>query len=153
VEEITTETCASRGVLDVAGGVISVACALHCLLLPIILPFAATFLHNPWLEVALMLSAIAVGGSALRHGYKIHGFRLPAGLFAAGMASILVGNWLLTKGHPLSEGHTHTPIQLLFVAIGGSAIVSSHIANFILERNRHKPAGDPMRGSLDFRKR
>ncbi|MDQ2985636.1 MAG: MerC domain-containing protein [Armatimonadota bacterium] len=123
---------------DALGGGLSLLCAVHCLALPVLLPFAAAFAHSVWLEILLMLSAILVGGYALRHGFVRHGFRLPSWLFGSGMASIIFGNWVLTRGIPLASHspgeHRQTAGSIAFVAIGGCLIVAAHILNYLWER-------------------
>ena len=123
---------------DLAGGILSALCAIHCIALPVLLPFASLLVHSVWLEIGLTASAIIVGGYALRHGFQKHGFRLPSILFGIGMASILFGNWVLTEGRPLAshtpEEHSHSGASILFVGIGGTLILIAHVTNFVLER-------------------
>jgi ribose/xylose/arabinose/galactoside ABC-type transport system permease subunit len=123
---------------DLAGGILSFICAVHCLALPILLPFAGAIVHSLWLEVLLMVAAIAVGSFALRHGFTRHGFRLPSILFACGMLAIIFGNWVLTAGEPLSthtpDEHAQTPASLVFVGVGACLIVTGHVLNFVWER-------------------
>jgi hypothetical protein len=134
------------GKWDLAGGVLSLICALHCLALPVLLPFAAVFVHSLWLEIALMASAVIVGSHALRHGFKMHQFRTPAWLFGIGMVSILVGNWVLTHGEPLGthgpNEHVQTLPSIILVFVGGALVMSAHVLNYVWERrwvarNRH----------------
>ncbi len=126
------------GKWDLAGGILSFICAIHCLALPILLPFAGALVHSLWLEVLLMTAAIGVGGFALRHGFVRHGFRMPAVLFACGMAAIIFGNWVLTAGEPLSsrtpDEHAQSPASIIVVGIGACLIVAGHVLNFIWER-------------------
>lgn len=139
---MTTEpkTCRRTPALDLIGGCVSLLCAVHCLLLPILLPVAAGFVHNLWGEILLVAAAIGVGALALSHGYKRHGFRLPTVLFASGMTLIVLGNWVLTGGKPLSASdpaeHEGSLFSILLVALGGLLVVAAHAFNFYLERGK-----------------
>jgi hypothetical protein len=123
---------------DLVGGIVSMVCAVHCLALPVLLPIAAAYIHSPWVEVGLMTAAILVGVRALRHGFRRHGFRLPLVLFSIGIASIIVGNWLLTGGTPLAahspEQHQAGMASIVTVALGALSILIAHSTNFIWER-------------------
>jgi hypothetical protein len=137
--------------LDVVGGCVSFLCAIHCLVLPLLLPFAASFIHNVWIEAGMMLAAIVVGSLALSHGFKSHGFRLPTLSFAAGMICIITGNWVITGGRPLATLATdeHSPLAIGFVALGGVLIVSAHVLNFALERrSSHRDAEIGVHGQV-----
>lgn len=126
--------------LDAVGGVLSVICALHCLVLPVALPFLAAVVGNFWFEGTIMLGALILGGLALSHGFRWHGFRWPIWSFGSGMVSLAIGNWVLTGGQPLCcrfhDGHEHAIPRVSFalVALGGALILTAHIANFVLER-------------------
>jgi hypothetical protein len=136
----TESLCGHNSRLDAVGGVLSVICALHCLALPIALPFLAAAVGNVWFEGAIMLGALVLGGLALSHGFRWHGFRWPIWSFGSGMVSLAIGNWVLTGGQPLCcafrDGHEHAipPISFSLVALGGVLILAAHITNFALER-------------------
>lgn len=131
--------CVKSGYGDLLGGAISLVCALHCLLLPIILPVSTAFIHNIFVEIGLMGGAIVVGCWALYHGYHAHGFRLPFTLFVIGILLIITGNWVLTSGIPIASqphNHTHSPsfISIAVVAMGGLSIITAHALNYLWER-------------------
>jgi hypothetical protein len=132
--------CRRSSRLDALGGALSIVCAIHCLVVPIALPFLATIVGNIWFEGGMMIGAIVLGSLALSHGFKWHGFRWPMWSFGFGIASLIVGNWVLTGGEPLccgiKDGHAHdAPLASYFlVAVGGAMILSSHVMNFIFER-------------------
>lgn len=110
------------------GGALSLLCAIHCLLLPILLPFASTIAHSFWLEAVLLAAAVAVGARALKHGFGRHGFRLPACLFVVAVAAIAVGNWAFGPDHGARVEST------ALLVLGGVGIVAAHVLNFVLER-------------------
>ena len=114
--------------LSLFGGALSLVCAIHCLLMPVLLPFASALVHSFWLEALLLGAAVIVGGQALRHGYKIHGFRLPSFLFVIGIVGIAVGNW------GFGDVHGIDPVSTTMLAVGGAVIVAAHVTNFVSER-------------------
>ncbi len=107
----------------------SLACAIHCAVLPIALTslplFGINIINNSRFEYFMILLAFAIGSYALWHGYKKHHQRItPFFLFAAG---ILL---LLAKQH----WHQYELYILPFAVI---FIVSAHIINFRLCRARN----------------
>ncbi|MEO7454424.1 MAG: MerC domain-containing protein [Fimbriimonadales bacterium] len=121
-----THKRASR--LSLVGGGLSLACAIHCLLMPILLPVASTLFHSFWIEASMLALAVVVGAQALRHGYRVHGFRLPAIGFVLGFALVSFGNW------GFGADHLSHPMALPLLMIGGVFIVAAHVSNFVLER-------------------
>ncbi|HMO62298.1 MAG TPA: MerC domain-containing protein [Ferruginibacter sp.] len=85
----------------------SILCAIHCALLPLIVPslslFGFNIIHNVFFEWGMILFAFIVGSYALFHGYiRHHRSLLPVYIFAAGFALLLlkqfflhIENWLL----------------------------------------------------------
>ncbi len=61
---------------DVLGISTSVACAIHCALLPLVLSslplFGVEIIDNAGFEVIMIIIAAAVGAYSLYHGYKTH---------------------------------------------------------------------------------
>lgn len=79
---------------DLLGAGTSLACAIHCAVLPLLvtsLPvFGVNLLHNDRFEYFMIFLAFAIGSTALWHGYrKHHQRRIPLGLFALGMIFLL----------------------------------------------------------------
>jgi len=95
---------------DAFGITASLACAIHCALLPLFLTslplFGVNIIHNPFFEAGMILLAFCVGSYSLYHGYRRHHHSfLPLILFAAGMLLlvlkqffILYETWLLIPG-------------------------------------------------------
>ena len=68
----------------------SLACAIHCALLPLFIStlplFGINILDNIYFEAGMILIALLIGGLTLLHGYRKHHHRLiPLFLFIAGM--------------------------------------------------------------------
>lgn len=75
--------------LDLLGVGTSVACAIHCALLPLFvtsLPlFGVNIIHNTMFEVFMIVLAFCIGSYALYHGYKRHHHNLfPVIVFSVG---------------------------------------------------------------------
>lgn len=109
----------SNGLDSVAIGA-SIACLVHCLLLPIflaLLPAASAFLRVPEsFHVAAFLLAVPASALAMRSGYRHHSIVLPAafafvGLLFLGLGALgelgflleagmsVIGSLLLAFGH------------------------------------------------------
>lgn len=92
---------------DIIGIATSVACAIHCALLPLILTslplFGINIIHNLAFEWTMIGIAFAVGSYSLFHGYIKHHHSLrPVLIFAAGFIFLFlkqffhsIENWFL----------------------------------------------------------
>lgn len=92
---------------DALGISASVACAIHCALLPLFfstLPlFGVNIIHNIAFETGMVFLAFVIGSYSFYHGYrKHHHSKLPFLLFTAGLALLILKlffiqleNWLL----------------------------------------------------------
>lgn len=109
---------------DAAGIITSVACAIHCALLPVMLTslpvFGVDIINNMYFEWGMILLAFIIGIYALGHGYvKHHRSIVPLAIFIAGF-SLLVLKQFMPKHEP----------WLLGIAVAG--IVSAHYINYRL---------------------
>lgn len=107
---------------DAMGIATSIACAVHCALLPLLLSslpiLGINIISNIFFEYAMIALAFLIGSRALYHGYKKHHHRLfPLIIFAIGIL-------LLLAKQVWHEIH----LWLLFPAV--IAIVSAHFFNF-----------------------
>ncbi len=120
---------------DTLGIATSLACAIHCALLPLIftsLPvFGINVIENFAFEISMVVLAFAIGIYSLYHGYKKHHHNLlPIAIFTTGFMSLILKlffaeyeNWLL-----------------LPAVIG---IIAAHLINFRLCRiHNHAHAKD-----------
>ena len=108
--------------LDAVGMATSVACAVHCAVLPLFfssLPvFGFEILHGKIFEYSMIALAAVIGCSALYHGYKKHHHKkLPLFVFITGLL------FLISK-----EIFVSAEIILLIPA--AMLIISAHILNF-----------------------
>ncbi len=92
---------------DAMGIGASLACAIHCAILPLFystLPlFGINLIHHPAFEISMILLALAIGSYSLVHGYRKHHHSLrPLVFFYTGFAFLVLkqffihyANWLL----------------------------------------------------------
>lgn len=111
---------------DALGVSASVACAIHCAVLPLLFTsvpvFGLELIDNPYFEVGMIALACVIGVVALLHGYRKHHHRLlPVFLFTAGIA------FLFAK-----EVFHYVHLWLLLPAL--ALIVAAHYVNFRLCR-------------------
>lgn len=116
---------------DALGITVSVACAVHCAVLPLFfssLPlFGFEVLHNKIFEYSMIGLAGLIGCLTLYHGYnKHHHKRVPLIIFTCGFL------FLLTK-------EIFVWYELALLVPAATLIVSAHIINFRLCRqaNHH----------------
>lgn len=80
---------------DALGIGASVACAIHCALLPLFLSslplFGINIIHNIFFEAGMILVALSVGSFSLYHGYKKHHHSiLPLTVFFGGFIFLVL---------------------------------------------------------------
>jgi uncharacterized membrane protein YoaK (UPF0700 family) len=120
---------------DAFGIAASVACAIHCALLPLILSslplFGINIIENQGFEFLMIALAFVVGVYSLYHGRKKHHHSYyPMVLFAAGISLLFLKSML----------HSHS-LMLLLPAV--SLVVIAHYLNFKLCRvHNHAHADD-----------
>ena len=101
---------------DALGVGASLACAIHCALLPLFLTslplFGINIIHNSYFEWGMILLAFAVGTYSLFHGYvKHHHSYAPFLIFFSGFLLLVLKqffhpyeNWFLILAVPLIIG-------------------------------------------------
>lgn len=85
---------------DALGITATVACAIHCAVLPLFLSslplFGINIIDNLFFEAGMILLAIAIGGYSLFHGFRRHHHRaLPMYIFAAGISFLILKQFFL----------------------------------------------------------
>lgn len=106
----------------------SVACAIHCALLPVMvssLPlFGINIIHNAFFEWGMIALAFIVGSYSLFHGFvKHHRSFTPIFIFAAGVFFLVLKQFF----HPIEN-------WLLLPAV--ALIISAHYYNYRLCQQR-----------------
>lgn len=106
-------------------------CALHCLLVPVLLPtlslMGLSFLGMLWLERAVLTVSLLIGGVAVIIGMRHHRSLIP--LLMLGAGGVLYFN---------KHAFTHE-IEYAMIIIGSVFIVSAHVMNLHLCRVRKVP--------------
>lgn len=111
---------------DALGITASVACAIHCAILPLFTSFLPLFginiVENVFFEAGMVLLAVLIGGYSFYHGFRRHHHSwLPLTLFTAGFVFLVIR---------LFFAHHH--IWLLVPAV--ILIVWAHFLNYRLCR-------------------
>lgn len=107
---------------DALGITASLACAIHCALLPMFLSslplFGINIIHNIYFEAGMVVLAFAIGAYSFYHGYRRHHHRfLPFTLFGAGIILLVLKLFFI---------HYETWLMIPAVIL----IVVAHILNF-----------------------
>lgn len=107
---------------DALGIAASVACAIHCAILPLILSslplFGINIINNTSFEFLMIGIAFAIGVYSLWHGYRKHHHKFyPVLLFAAGISMLFMKQFF----------HQHF---LMFLVPAVVLIVSAHWLNY-----------------------
>jgi MerC mercury resistance protein len=109
---------------DGLGIATSLACAIHCLVLPLMLTslplFGVNIIHNGFFEWGMILLAFCVGVYALVHGYKTHHKNLlPIILFCVGFILLVTKQFFLS-------------VEMYFLIPAVAFIISAHVTNYNL---------------------
>ena len=107
---------------DALGIGTSLACAIHCAVLPMILStlpvFGVNIIHNLFFEWGMILLAFAVGYYSLAHGYiKHHRSFIPILIFSAGLIFLV-----LKQFFPI--------VEYILLAIAVILIITAHYNNY-----------------------
>jgi uncharacterized membrane protein len=107
---------------DALGIAASVACAIHCAVLPLIMSslpiLGINIINNFWFELFMILLALGIGLHSLTHGFKKHHHRLlPIIIFVIGISLLMVKQIL----------HQY---QLWFLIPAVVLIVAAHFINY-----------------------
>ena len=107
---------------DALGVGASLACAIHCAILPLFLTslplFGINIINNLFFEIGMIGLALIIGSISLWHGYrKHHHSLLPLGLFFAGFLFLVTKQFFI-----LFETWLLVPAVTL--------IVSAHLLNY-----------------------
>lgn len=107
---------------DALGIGASLACAIHCALLPMFLSslplFGINIIHNTAFEIGMIVLALAIGTYSLYHGYKKHHHSLlPLSIFFSGFILLVLKQFFIEY-----ETWLLIPAVLL--------IVTAHLINY-----------------------
>lgn len=107
---------------DALGIGTSLACAIHCALLPLFMTslplFGVNIIHNTYFEAGMIFLAFCIGAGSLYHGYKKHHHSLvPLIIFAIGFSLLVLKQFFL-----------HVETWLLIPAV--ILIIYGHLLNY-----------------------
>ncbi|WP_209146092.1 MULTISPECIES: MerC domain-containing protein [Chitinophaga] len=113
----------SKWNLDAVGIGASLACALHCALLPLLITalplLGLEVLENDRLEYGLLAVSFVVGYAALFRGYRrYHRHWWPLLWFTLGFAGLLAGHFLAPEG-----------LEAAIITTGALLIIIAHMLN------------------------
>jgi tetrahydromethanopterin S-methyltransferase subunit C len=108
--------------LDALGVATSVACAIHCALLPLFLTslpiFGINIIHNRTFEIGMIVLAFCIGSYSLFHGFRKHHHRyLPLMVFSAGFIFLVLKQFFHEQ-------------EILFLLPAVVFILSGHFLNY-----------------------
>lgn len=106
---------------DVIGIGASIACAIHCILLPVIFTTVTLcgieFIHNPYLEALTILVSMSAGSWAILRDHR-HKSQAIIWSFIMGLVLMITGNFL----HGAAT-------EIICKLAGGALIVFAHLKN------------------------
>lgn len=118
-------TAAINRRLDRAGATASLACAIHCALMPLVITllplFGLAFLADNRVEWALVGGSAILGSTSLCLGYREHGNRRALAVLAVGLGLLAAGR--------IAESQKAGAWGVAIVVIGGVMVAASHLIN------------------------
>ncbi|MBG6234053.1 hypothetical protein IWX76_000608 [Pedobacter sp. CAN_A7] len=112
--------------LDQLGMTASIACAIHCAALPLIITFlplvGLEFLANIWVEMVMICLSLLIGAWSLISSYSRHENLTPILVLITGFLFIATGHFILEQMEPV------------LVPLGGFTIAAAHYINWKLNR-------------------
>ena len=113
---------------DTLGIATSIACAIHCALLPVLMTslsiFGINIVHNLWFEWSMIGLAFVIGSYSLYHGYvKHHKSYKPILIFTSGFLFLVLKQFL-------------PDYEFWLLAVAVLLIISAHYYNYRLCQQR-----------------
>jgi len=112
--------------LDHLGVMASVACAIHCAALPLVITalplLGLEFLANIWVEIVMICLSLLIGIWSLGSSYPKHRKILPVVILLAGFLLIGTGHFVLED------------FEAVLIPLGGFTIAAAHLVNWKYSR-------------------
>ncbi len=109
--------------LDKAGVVVSTACLLHCLLLPLMIAAVPGVAHLgeewEWLHLVFAVLSVPFAAFAMARGFRMHGSRIPMMVAFPGVALL----WLSLLVH---DPHW---LESIVTSVGAIMLGAGHLIN------------------------
>lgn len=117
--------------LDQLGITASLACAIHCAVLPFFIStlplWGLGFLAHSWVEVLMICLSLVIGAWSLSSSYPRHKKVLPVAVLLAGFGSIALGHYFIES------------LEAILIPLGGFTIAAAHFINWKYSRScKHK---------------
>jgi len=113
--------------LDQLGMTASLACAIHCAVLPFVLTtlplFGLSFLAHSWVEMTMIGLSLFIGVYSLSTSYPKHKRLLPIIILVMGFAMIATGHYLIEN------------MEAVLIPTGGFTIAFAHYINWKYSRS------------------
>lgn len=117
--------------LDHFGIGVSLMCAIHCALLPLIITvlplLGLSFIANPYFETAIILTSLIIGYSSMIKSFRTHANSKPLLLLSWGFVLILFGHFFSGE-----------KFEWLFLGVGGLTVAAAHYYNWHLQKHSHQ---------------
>jgi hypothetical protein len=118
---------------DGLGVITSVVCAIHCALLPLILPvlplFGVNIIHNNAFEWGMIAVAFVIGAYSLYHGFiKHHRSFKPVLLFVIGFVFLVIKQLYVTEILKVHE--TGNPVETALLVVAVIFVIAGHLLNY-----------------------
>lgn len=127
-----------RTLADASGALVSLACAVHCLLVPVLLVTGTVvplgFFVDESFHLAMLWFVLPAGITAFALGCRKHKDRLVLGLGVAGLVLILAAATVL---HPMIGEAGERGLTVT----AGAMLITAHVRNFRLCRSRRDQSG------------
>jgi hypothetical protein len=111
--------------IDRMGIGVSLLCAIHCALLPLIITMLPLLglevFADPLFENAIIFISLIIGITSLSSAFVQHKTRLPLLLMVTGFISIFIGHYFIAKD-----------FEWLFLTLGGLTVAAAHYNNWQL---------------------
>lgn len=119
---ISARITPNRPSLDLVGATASIVCAVHCVVVALLLGAMpmVSLLASSWIDWVFFAASAGIGCAALVPGFRRHRQVAPLLLFATGMLMLLV---IRALAIPPSVG------ELVVVLLAAACIVSAHFRN------------------------
>ena len=139
------------GNIDRLGIVMSIACAIHCMLLPFLTIFSTvgvlSIIQSSWFEWGVVVLAIVIAYKSLGDGIRTHRKMLPLMLAILGFTCIGIGLYFF-HSHPIQTKELFFfhkfPIErqtsiaeVIYMFSGGILIAMAHFVNWRLLKSFH----------------
>jgi hypothetical protein len=113
--------------LDQWGMTASIACAVHCAVLPFFIStlplWGLNFLAHSWVEISMICLSLLIGIWSLSSSYPKHKKAIPIIVLIAGFACIAAGHYFVES------------LEAVLIPLGGFTIAAAHFINWKYSRS------------------